>query len=447
MNRLVLAIITIIVVLLSQPAPAYYVAPYGVVANGGDADAPRTLAWALASAPAGSTVWLISGTYTGDFRALAAGVTYRSLPGTRAKIDGSLRVSASDVTVQGLEIFSSAWPNRTASNGSVFEVITPGFSVPITGVRVIDNWIHDVSEVTDWATSRASLWQNNLIYNIGWQGHGHALYTQNQAGAMKRFQHNVFANSYGLATQAYGSLNASIDDFAFENNVYLNSRFLLGGGKGAHNAHILNNRFWKAQLQLGYAGTPNENITIENNWIGQARIQAARFVTGTVRLNRFAADNDTNATLIPPKGAGVAWDANQYWHPTNGSPFNVDGVGFKSYPQWQAYTGWDATSVYTGTLPTSNWIEITPAGANHGRAVVYNWTQSPTVTLDLAPLSLTPGASYRLVNAQNPAEWQAFVAGTPVPLPMSGWTVAKPIGASAPLYAWDNRFSVWLVAP
>src|SRR4029079_8413136 len=89
-----------------------YVAPYGMLAGDGSADAPKTLGWAMQSASAGTTIWLMPGTYTGDWTANAPGITYRSVPGTRARLDGSLTVAAADVTVQGLEITDTSWTNR-----------------------------------------------------------------------------------------------------------------------------------------------------------------------------------------------------------------------------------------------------------------------------------------------------------------------------------------------
>jgi hypothetical protein len=448
MRTFILAIILSIIVLLQPSIPvAVYVAPYGVSTAAGAADSPKTLAWAMQSAPSGSTVWLIPGTYKGDYRALAPGVTYRSLPGTRAKIDGSLRVSASYVTVQGLEITNTNWTNRVASNGSAFEVITPGFSVPITGVQVLGNYMHDLAGVNDWSTSHASVWENNLVYNIGWTGHGHALYTQNESGAEKRFERNIFSNSYGFATQAYGSSAASIDDFTFENNVFLNGRFLLGGGRAVHNAHILDNRFYKSILQVGYANHFNQDVTVEGNWIGNARLQMQWVYTPTVMLNRIVPTATDNAVYVVPPIGGGFWNANTYYKPGTGSTFGIDQQGFYSLAGWRAATGWDSTSTVTATLPLENWIEVTASGANQGRVVVYNWQGLANIDVDLSPLSLTPGASYRLINAQNPGESLPFIAGSPVSLSTSGWTVAPPYGATSPLYSWSSQFLVFLVEP
>ena len=173
------------------------------------------------------------------------------------------------------------------------------------------------------------------------------------------------------------------------------------------NIIVRDNRLWRSQLQLGYSGAGGQDMTVEGNWIGQERMQVQAILSPTVHLNRFAADNNTNVTLVLPKGTGI-WDQNSYWHAV-GSPFDVNGVGFKTFPQWQAYTGWDATSAYTGMLPTSNWMDVQPWGANRGRVAIFNWTGAPTITLDLSALALTPGASYRLVNAQNVAGQTALI--------------------------------------
>lgn len=69
-----------------------------------------------------------------------------------------------------------------------------------------------------------------------------------------------------------------------------------------------------------------------------------------------------------------------------------------------------------------------------GLVVVLNESRTASV---IAPIS------GRYTNAQNPAEFVVLSQGQP--LPMTGWTVATPIAASAPLATWDSRFGVFLV--
>lgn len=103
--RLIAALILSILILPpQQSAPAYFVAPYGNASNAGALDSPRTLAWAMSSAPAGATVWLIPGTYKGEWDVTAPGITIRSLPSTRARLDGSLAIHGAGVTIRDLEL-------------------------------------------------------------------------------------------------------------------------------------------------------------------------------------------------------------------------------------------------------------------------------------------------------------------------------------------------------
>lgn len=448
MIRLMLAILVILIAPVQQSA-SYYVAPYGTNAGDGSADSPRTLAWAMASAPSGSTVWLIPGTYAGDKTITAPGVTYRSEVGTRARLDGGLTIAAAGVAVRDLEITDTSWLTRTvATTAQQARAVT----VTAQHVTLDGNYIHDLAGGIyafngSGGASAGLVATHNLIYNIGWAGHGHAFYIQNDNTGAKLIQANVLLNQYGFGMHAYGSSgpSAQLQHITFDGNVQVNNRALIGGGNTLRDIKITHNRLWNSVLEVGYTSIVNEDVAITGNWIGLERMQVRAVMTPTVTLNRFA-HTGADVTLVLPKGAG-AWDNNSYWRANGGAPFDIDGQGSKTLAQWRAYTGWDATSVYTGSMPLSNWIDVQSWGAQRGAIVIYNWTQSPTVTLDLSALALTPGASYKLINAQQPAQFQTFTAGSPVPVPMTGWGTTTPYGSNTPSTAWDSRFAVFLIEP
>jgi hypothetical protein len=448
-----LAAILLFPFLLQGTPQPRYAAPYGA-GSVCTPDAPCALSAAL---QAGGDVWLLPGTYQGNVTVSVPGTVLASAPGTRAKIDGGVTISGAGSTLKGVEVYDSSWQVRTSA--------TPAQTARYVNVQArdvtIDNvWLHDLAggvyafNGSGGATAGLTV-KHSLIYNIGWgaglgAGSGHAIYSQNDPTGEKAFEGNVLINQYGFGMHAYGSSGASaqLERYRVDSNVQVNNRWLMGGGRPLRDVQATDNRFYRAQVQFGYgSATQNQDVTFVGNWIGIARLQINNVLSPTVRLNRFATDFDTNVTLIPPPGAGADWDANSYWRTPSGNPFNIDGVGFKSFSQWQAYTGWDATSVFTPTLPTANWIDVQTWSPHSGAAIVYNWTSAPTVTIDLAPLALTAGATYQLINAQNPAERQTFTAGAPIAVPMTGWGVATPLGASAPLRAWDSRFGVWIVEP
>ena len=77
--------------------------------------------------------------------------------------------------------------------------------------------------------------------------------------------------------------------------------------------------------------------------------------------------------------------------------------------------------------------------------VINNQRNRPSVLVDTGWL---PAGNYRLVNAANPVEALTFAEGTPLAVPMtSGWSIATPHGAAAPLMTWDSKFGVFYVEP
>lgn len=457
--RLVLAIVIGIILLMQPSAPAvYYVAPYGTATASGSADSPKSMAWALSSAPAGATVWLIPGTYTGAWAAHAPGVTYRALPGTRARVDGDLKIYADDVTVQGLEIYSSAW---TARQGDTLAPVLAQASVTTFGKRthILDNYIHDLSggigafNGAYGATADLDA-RHNLIYNIGWKssggtGNGMGFYGQNDDAGRKTLAENVFANPYGYNIQFYGSSNAAIRHFDLIHNTLLNGRILIGGGQAAADVHVRDNRVWGGRVEVGYSFSPNEDAEITGNWIGNGDMQIRGWKALTVTNNLVFNTAGLVNFQYPTVPYSYTFNLNTYHRPGSGALFQVlnDNPSFlNTFSAWQARTGFDGQSTYSALAPAEH-VFVQPWGAHRGAVSVLNWTQQPTVTLDLSALSLTAGAAYRLVNVQNPAEALAFVAGSPVALPTGGWTVAIPYGASVPIKVWDTRFAVFLVEP
>jgi hypothetical protein len=102
-----------------------------------------------------------------------------------------------------------------------------------------------------------------------------------------------------------------------------------------------------------------------------------------------------------------------------------------------AVTGLDRSSSFTPGAPTGLWTAVRPNAYDPGRAniVIFNWDLKPTVSVDLSASGIKPGDQYQIRDAQN---WYngAVVSGTyngsPVTIPMTGLTLALPVG-SVPL--------------
>lgn len=421
------------------PPPVRYVAPYGSGAAC-SVDAPCSLSSQLQSGAAGATVWLLPGTYRGSYTANAAGASYRSVPGTRARIDGSLSIIASDTTWQDLEITDTSWQaGRTVSTGSTLYIYG-------ARTRVLDSYIHDLADgVGFWKPAIDGELKGNLIYNMGYApSTGHSIYAQNVLGTgRKLIRDNIIGPAYGYGLHVYSSASANAaSGFEIDHNVVLD-QWLIGGTGPSGDIHITNNILAGSTMQLGYTAVNTDVEVLDNTVIAPTYVLSLnRWKQATVKRNMFIQTAGNFMTdRIDTTPHVYDFDRNTYRYGGSYSqPFG--SVGFAG---WQAATG--ETGAYTRTLPLENVVTIWPNGAHHGLVAVQNWTNGPTQTLDLAPLGLTPGAEYHLINGQNPAERLAFVAGAPVNVPMQGWTVAAPYGATQPLQTWNPRFSVWLVEP
>lgn len=464
----------ILFILLVQPAPqALYVAPYGVSAAAGDSDSPRTLASVLCSgcAPAGSTVWLMPGVYTGPFLSQVGGtaqapITFRSVPGTRARLDGKLDILGAYTTWRDIELTYTGWTTRTSAHAGSNPPDVPNSDLYIIGpgTRIEHSIIHDIRDVGWWQPATDSAFVDTLIYNIGWQapdrGHGHGLYTQNHPTGAKLIKDVISWGNYSTCGKIYGSI-ANLRNYTVDGLTCGPSgdpRFLIGSETGkADGIVVKNSLFYGSSLELSnYGGAPATGaITVEHNLIAAPAavpLTAAYFKSITLTDNTIIGGNgvDPSQRVVLKTAArqpGWTFTNNAYTY-TGVNPKEVreESVGDRIFLQWQGL-GMDVGSVLTRTLPTHNQVFVKPTRAHHGQVIVYNWAGANSIPVDPSALSLTPGAPYKLTNAQNPAESLPFVAGSLVVVPMHSWTTATPYGAAAPVVPWDNRFGVFVVEP
>jgi hypothetical protein len=471
-----LAILFSIIVLspLVQSAPAaYYVAPYGTATAAGDSDSPRTLASTLCTGcvAAGSTVWLMPGTYTGPFVANVSGtqsqpITIRSVPGTRARLDGKLDINGEWTTWRDLELTYTGWTTRTSQYAGAAppDMVRSDLHIVGRGTRIERTHIHDIMDVGWWSTAVDGAFVDNVIYLIGHKGtdrgHGHGIYTQNRAYGAKEIRNVISSGNYSTCGKIYG-VTAELKHYTVDGLICAPSsdpRFLVGGETGtADDILIKNSLFYGTQLSIGNRApiTPTGAISITDSTIAYPTglpFVATYWKDITFAHNQViggAASDPGQRFLIRTVSQRPAWVfANNFYryNAAGTRAFTQSGVADYTWGQWQGL-GFDQNSAIAYTLPNTNTITVRSTGPHHGTVTVLNWTHAPTVTLDLSSLTLTPGATYRLVNAQNPAEALSFVAGPPVSLPMSGWTAATPIGASAPVVPWSNQFGVFVVEP
>jgi hypothetical protein len=105
-----------------------------------------------------------------------------------------------------------------------------------------------------------------------------------------------------------------------------------------------------------------------------------------------------------------------------------------TFSGFQSATGLDRSSTYSSGAPTGVATFVRPNAYEAGRAniVVFNWDMKSSVAVDLSASGIKVGDTYQIRDAQN---WYAgpvvtgVYSGAPVAVPMTGLTVAQPVGS------------------
>ena len=410
---------------------AFYVSPSGTPAGDGTMARPWDLRTALAhpsQVKPGSVIWLRGGTYSGTFISTLKGtldspIVVRQYPNERATIDGGfnegvvLAIAGSHTWFWGFEIMASGGSRTPDANGglrraaAVANAQSPGMGV---GTKFINMSIHDtLLGFGWWKDARDSELYGNVIFNNGWdqadRGHGHGIYAQNETGTM-RIEENIIVNQFGHGIHVYGSGTAPLDNFYISGNIAFNNgsasihgfsrNLLVGGGKTAQNPVVIDNHTYYPDRccgtnDIGFDGGCT-NLTLQRNYFINKGDTALNL--RSCSLSAFS-ENTFYGTII---GFRLVAPSNRYLY----------------------------------TRPTTNETFVRPNRYEPGRAhiVVYNWTMQNTVTVGISAAGIPVGRSYTLRIAED-YHGQALTRvydGSPITIPMTGWTVAAPLGASIP---------------
>jgi hypothetical protein len=414
-------------------ANSFHISPEGTSSGNGSPESSWDLQTALngpADVNAGDTLWLRGGTYEGTYVSRLEGsqeapVIVRQYPGERAILDGGsstdavLAVSGSYAWFWGFEVMSSDPDRITSSTGSFPTDLTRGTGIITSqsegsagGVRFINLIIHDCSQGYGfWKTALNSEIYGNIIYHNGWdsddRGHGHGIYTQNDAGT-KRLVDNIIFNQFSHGIHAYGSANAYLNNFYMEGNISFNNglisetsgfsrNFLLGGGRIAENNVLRNNFSYftsgvnQGDNNTGYSAGA-QNLTIEGNY----------FAGGSSPL-RFV--NCSQVTMTGNSFIG-----------------QVGGFSETDFPD----------NTYSTETPSGVHAVIRPNLYEPGRAiiVVYNWDQLSEIDVDVSEV-LGTGDVYEVRDVQNyfgdPVATGTFQGGT-ISVPMNLSLASGPVG-------------------
>jgi hypothetical protein len=400
----------------------------------GARDVANTNELAAALASGATPIRMASGTYTGNFISMYP-AHLQPQTGAQPVIDGSITIKGAGSIVEGLEIHSTAWLTRQSAypdDAPPDITVKDGITVAAGGCMVRGCSVHDCRQgIFAGSDAPGLLIEGCNLYNNGWlstiRGSGHGLYLQNNdLSKPKVVRGNVIGPQYGWGLHIYGSAGSHLRGFDLSGNVHL-WHGLIGGNSAVAGATVVGDLFFGG-LQVGYGMIQNDDVILSSCHIAARAtyaLNAYHWTDALIEGNTIATDANF---LIDQAGVDVsAWQANAYYHDSAYTePFGM------TFAQWQQ-SGRDVTGSYTrGLSPDS----VTVGELIGGRRIVTIVNTSDQVSV-LAPLS------GRYTNALNPAESVVLKIGDP--LLMSGWTVATPYAASAPLVAWDSRFAVFMV--
>ena len=487
----------------------WYVSPTGSVSGDGSIDSPYdidTMIGASSPAAGGDTIYLLGGRYTPLSAGVIAGasitngkaiagkgvytlringasgnnITLRNYPGEAVRINGAIHLvagQASYVTVRGLEI--AATPT-TRTFTAATDVDYPGIYITAPGCALVNNYIHDITQIYLFATGGCTV-HGNLI---GWTGaeyggagvlNGGCFYTHNHNGGDMLFKKNAFILPFngGAMGMWSGGIN-NIRDYYVEDNVAYYCGFMLGSGLGTNddNNHVNRNYTYSNYaagnlvpwpgIQSGnadnVAGDGEGLVECTGNYaINNANGGGSPFYIKFGREynvvgNTFVGNNPfgTCVGYFVPTGAikaGSTVNNNTYHYTGAAGQFASNSVlGLRTFAQWQADTGYDAASTLAFTLPTTNVTKVVGNDyEGRGFVAIYNWEALAAVSVDLSAIGFADGAHCRVRNALNYDEYYDFVYHSSSPshsfsMAAASWSLRQPAG-------WDITSVTWPTEP
>jgi hypothetical protein len=395
----------------------------------------------------GDTIYLRAGTHhlTADIDMRASGVTVCPYPGETVVVDlqqSDLALQAPGLVLRDVTILSSDTQRTSAETGSDPTDILAGAingyasltlkNVRITGPRGVG-----------WWTGSTGLWRGVLVQDVGWdatdRGHGHALYTQNNAtDGNKTLDACILVNGYSnYSLHLYGSGNALLAGYTFTDCIFMNDRALIGGETGSViDAVTSDNCAFYVSLSMGWATSQNQTASVTGCLIRALSIQHAWQDLTVSGCTVLAADGDCVTMPTTADFSGLHIDNNVYIS-SKAAPFVLEGEGSFTLAAWRTRTGLDATSrhyttiaaaVSAGDLTVPVVRVFAVAEGNHkANIAIWNPNSDATVSVDLSALALANG-SYELRQVRDyTGDVRAVTyTGAAVTVSMSGTTEWPP---------------------
>jgi hypothetical protein len=434
-RRAILGALSVLAMAAVVSGTDFFASPAGTSDADGSIANPWNLQHALnqgSGVQPGDTIWLRGGTYAGTFVSYLNGtaaspIVVRQYPGERATLDGGNSAGTAVMSVRGsytwfwgFEVMSSDPARQSSQSGGSPSDIHRGDGMQIwqtgdhPGFKFINLVIHDARlGISFWKEAIDAEINGCLIYYNGWngtdRGHGHGIYTQNQTGT-KHIIDNVIFENFDHGIQAYGSDAAYLDNYDIEGNTFSSDgiiatpdggrNLLIGGDSMAQNLTIANNLLYykstvspDSAFQLGY-GAGCSNAVVTDNYV-------------------------SNNTFFDGGCLPVTMTGNTFYGATGGFPQS-------QYPD----------NTYDEAQPSGVKVFVRPNAYEAGRAniTVFNWPHQASVDVDLSGAAYVGGA-YEIRNAQDffgtPVA-SGIYDGSLVTVPLTGLTVASPVGWPAP---------------
>jgi hypothetical protein len=406
----------------------------------------------------GDTVWYRGGTYRIDVNGASLRyvgtetqpIIVRNYRHERVVIeqDGTTTITGSHLWIWGFEFTSNPavlTRHSRQSGSSPSDIYGGGGCGIVSGVgnKFINCVVHDNARggFFIWNPATDAELHGNLVYYNGWLGtdrtHGQGLYAQNALDSTARKDNKVYNNIFFVnachGTQIYGSSKASIECYDVQENLYFDNailfgkpsgaNFLIGGGRVAHNERVIGNDIYRSEFPSPsapsgdfYFGFGEESSLTDsmarNNYIVGNAYCASPFVDVTLESNTFMGD--------------------VYFGP-------LTGKNRASYPQ----------NRYTEKPTSGKRVVVRPNKYESGRAhiIIYNWGKASSVDVDMAGVGFVAGDEYELHNVQD--YFRDITTGTydggTISVPMTGHTVAKPVGIERSIPSTFPEFGAFVI--
>lgn len=343
---------------------------------------------------AGSRLYLRQNTFSGDFENTLSGISVLLLQ-EHAYIDGALTVNGDTVVFRDIDIVFTGWATRQSANASGTDMpLTKTLNIYAPSCSFINCNIYDTAGVGFWVAATAAEFYGNHVYHIGWlgtdRGHGHALYTQNQAGAKKTIKHNIFHDCFGWGIHAYSPSGANLQDFDILENISFRAgslagsarpNILVGGDSGlASNILLDGNHTYGGALGISFYGAGAENVTLKNNYCPDN--------VGGI----YTAIEETNNYWGPTVGNHVAVYQNVYktdrlhvavYNETGANTVNVDvSAYFSNGDQVTVRNTQDYQNDIQTVVVAGGNVAVDMQAANHTVETPVQWTAPATTFPD-----------------------------------------------------------------